>query len=571
MNNISDKFNDYINSHPRECLSLVVVGLCLIWQSAVAILALVIFVFYTRVFKAPRLELLSAGVGIVVCAAAFQETHPTFVEFIRHGFHFNWQFWVLLNQQKIMSAFLFMMNHEIAYILGFPIFIAGVLGMIDMIPNNPHEKRMKALAKGIHPDDIEEIGDKALTKALNNLRDDKFDGTVLGVSRHTGRYVTMPDRDINQVVLVLGTTGGGKTITLRRFYQRALTKGYPLIIVDGKPDEANIQYLEKLAEKNGRPFFGFNCANNRHYDPLALGGYTELKDKVVCLKDEWSSDYYRSIAEDYLQTTFQVLLKAGGRLDLNRVVECLVYKNLVALVNTTQDKELMKRVEQLKNYEMKDITGLQAHLDILINSELGKFFEKDESTFSLSDVISQNGVVYFALPALRFPSFSKLLGKLVINDIKTVVDRHNNGERPIFTIFDEFSVFAGEQVLNLVNMGRGKGVHAIFGTQGLGDLGRIDVNFKNQVLNCTNTLICHRLNDQESAEEVSSWIGTRETFTVTAQLNAQEGGTGMGTVKRNREFIVHPDAIKQGLKVGEVFYASKVRRFEWDKIQIAYS
>jgi len=492
MNN-SDKFNDYVNSHPRECLCLLVIGLCLIWQSAVAILALTIFILWVRAFQVPRVFLLGFGIGMLIETALFQETYPTFVDLIKNGFTLNWQFWVLMSHQKIVQAFSFMMNNEFIYIVGFTSFVAFLLSAIDMIANNPHEKTMKALQKGLHPDDIEEVSEKVITKALKNLRDEKHNGTVLGVSKHTGKYVTIPDRDINQVMLVLGTTGGGKTITLRRFYQRALTKGYPLIIVDGKPDEANIKYLEKLAEQYGRPFFGFNCVNNRHYDPLAHGGFTELKDKVVCLKDEWSSDYYRSIAEDYLQTTFQVLLKAGGRLDLNRVVDCLVYKNLVALVNATQDGELMKRVDRLKNYDMKDITGLQAHLDILIHSELGRFFEKDASTFSLSDVISQNGVVYFALPALRFPSFSKVLGKLVINDIKAVVDRHNNGEMPIFTVFDEFSVFAGEQVLNLVNMGRGKGVHAIFGTQGLGDLDRIDASFKSQVLNCANTFMLIRI------------------------------------------------------------------------------
>lgn len=58
---------------------------------------------------------------------------------------------------------------------------------------------------------------------------------------------------------------------------------------------------------------------------------------------------------------------------------------------------------------------------------------------------------------------------------------------------------------------------------------------------------------------------------ITAQLSTEQGESGMGTVKRNREFIVHPDAIKQGLDVGEVFYASKVRRFEWDKIRIKYN
>ena len=33
-------------------------------------------------------------------------------------------------------------------------------------------------------------------------------------------------------------------------------------------------------------------------------------------------------------------------------------------------------------------------------------------------------------------------------------------------------------MLNLLNMGRGKGIHAIFGTQGLADLEKVDVIFK---------------------------------------------------------------------------------------------
>src|SRR5262249_28302749 len=142
--------------------------------------------------------------------------------------------------------------------------------------------------------------------------------------------------------------------------------------------------------------------------------------------------------------------------------------------NETKNEALIDRVKELKNYERKDITGLQAHLNILINSELGRYFDKTEQSFSLTDVINQQAIVYFALPALRFPSFAKVLGKLVINDIKAVIDRERDYRGPVFTVFDEFSVFAGEQVLNLVNMGRGKGVHAIFGTQGLADLDKVD-------------------------------------------------------------------------------------------------
>ena len=82
---------------------------------------------------------------------------------------------------------------------------------------------------------------------------------------------------------------------------------------------------------------------------------------------------------------------------------------------------LMERVEALEQYEKKEMTGLQAHLHILLHSELGHYFKLADSAINLSRIIEQNAVIYFALPALKFPSFSKVLGKLVANDLKAVI------------------------------------------------------------------------------------------------------------------------------------------------------
>lgn len=568
MNN-HDKINDYINTHPKECLRLLLIVVSFVWQSIAAILGITVYFIFKRLFKFKWWQTLSLGLVIAGISFAFQDNNflsPNFANYIHQGWMANVAFWKQLFSKGIVEG-IYSLNMN--YVMGLPILFAGILNLIDLIPTNPHEKTLKELKEGVQSDTLE-VSDKKIEMALKHLREQDYDGTVLGVSKYSGNYLVIPDRDINQVVLVLGTTGGGKTVTLRRFYQRALAKGYPLIIVDGKPDDSNINGLMKLAEQNGRPFFGFNCGNTLPYDPLANGGYTELKDKIISLKDEWSSDHYRSIAEDYLQATFEVLLKLEINCDLKAVVKYLNYDQLNDLVRATEDQDLIDRVRSLEGYNRSDITGLQAHLNILIHSELGQFFIKNERTFTLSEVIKRQGVAYFSLPALRFPSFSKVLGKLVINDLKAVIDRLGANDR-VFTVFDEFSVFAGEQVLNLVNMGRGKGVHAIFGTQGLADLDKVDVTFKSQVLNCANTIICHRLNDKESAETVASWVGTQDAFTVTAQLNLAQGEAGLGSVRRNKEFIVHPDAIKQGLQAGEAFYVTKVGKFRQDKVKIKFT
>ncbi len=562
---MNDKINDYINAHPRQCLLMLIMGIAFIWQSVVAVIAISLYALI-KMYPPSRWWMVLM-MGAILALTAIYCADSQWAQFLREGFNFNKVFWHYLLTNKLLYAF---SSIQLNYLVGFSVWIAGILLTIDLIPDNPYNKEVTALHKG-QSNSVPEVSEKSITKALNKIGDEDHGGTILGVSKYTGQYSIIPDRDINQVLLVLGTTGSGKTITLRRFYKRAITQGYPLIIVDGKPDVDNINWLTQLAENHGRKFFGFNCANYLPYDPLANGGYTELKDKIISLKDEWSSDHYRSIAEDYLQATFEVLLKSKKNFDLKMVVQCLNYTDLLMLTREVGDMELAKRVESLEQYDRSDITGLQAHLNILIHSELGQYFQKNSSTFTLSDVIQQNGVVYFALPALRFPSFSKVLGKLVINDLKAVIDRNDVNRNRIFTVFDEFSVFAGEQVLNLVNMGRGKGVHAIFGTQGLADLDRVDVMFKSQVLNCVNTLICHRLNDQESAESIANWVGTQEGFTVTAQLNIKQGDANMGSVRRNKEFIVHTDDIKQGLQTGEAFYITKVGKFRKDKIRVKFS
>lgn len=571
MNKFEDRLNQYIDTHPKESLQLLILGFCLIWMSSAAVLGFISFVILKKQTKYSWWMILGIGsiVALMTVLMKFIMDDVSPESYLIFGFSINKYFWKLFFTKPDMSALLFLFHYALSYTFGFSLLIAGVLCTTELINQNPHKSMIDAIQKGEHYQEKKDLPGQKIDKVLQSLQGRSADGVLLGVSMYTGAPIVIPDRYINQIALVLGTTGSGKTITLRRFYQRAITKGYPLIIVDGKPAEDNIAWVKDLAERCGRQFYGFNCDEFAHYDSLSNGDCSELKDKIISLKDQWESDYYRSIAEDYLQTTFSILLQLGVPFDLKQVASCLDIDELRNVCRSLKNRELLNRVELLQKYDLKDITGLRAHLNILVHSELGRYFELNDQAFSLQSIIKENAIVYFALPALRYPSFSKVLGKFVINDIKSTIERNESNKR-VFMVFDEFSVFAGDQVLNLVNMGRAKGVHAVFGTQGVADLSAVNNNFKLQMLNCANTIICHRLNDQESAETIAGWMGTKNSFNLTVQYDAKNTAS-LGSIRSDKTYVIHPESIKQELSTGQAFYVTKVGDCKWDKVKVMYS
>lgn len=563
---------EVFHTKPKESMQLLLFFVTAIWQLVPAILAITIYFGFLK--SQPKRWIWVAYLSIMLLVANFfidvylSGNHVTLKDFVWYGFQLNWLFIKAIFDNGLLIALMDYIQQVFNAVLAFSFIFSIIYVFIDFIKLNPHDAEMEALQKGILKPTRRQNLQIALQQ-IDQLNESQLSGTALGVSYDTQRLVIVPDNYVNQVLLVLGTTGGGKSITLRRFYQRAAMKGYPLIIVNGKPTLEDTEWLCYLAKKYGRSFYGFNCASYDSYNPLAHGSYTELKDKLISLKDQWENEYYRSIAENYLQTTFAVLQKSNKPIDLTTVANCLDFAELVEITRDIDEEALQNQVKKLEQYEQKDIKGLQAHLNLLIHSELGHYFQFNDNAFSLKKAFAEKAIIHFALPALKYPSFSSVLGKLVINDIKTAIEGNSANDK-VFCVFDEFSVFAGEQSLNLVNMGRGKGVHAIFGTQGLGEIDKVGPNYTRQLTNCVNTIICHRLNDHMSAEAIATWIGTKETHAVTAQIKKNSQDAEMGTVRKTREFIIHPDEIKQTLAPGDAFYVTKIG-FQRDRIKVKFS
>ncbi|WP_439498505.1 TraM recognition domain-containing protein [Bosea sp. (in: a-proteobacteria)] len=173
----------------------------------------------------------------------------------------------------------------------------------------------------------------------------------------------------------------------------------------------------------------------------------------------------------------------------------------------------------------------------------------------------ENAIVYFCLPALAYPQFANFLGKLIINDIKATA---STATTPWRIILDEFSVFSGPQVLNLINMGRSHGISAILATQSFADIAqgaeRNGDKFLDQVIGSINTFMTYRLNAPSDCEIIAGISGTLEGVEFTVQT-VEGVGTGAASARHTRTFRIHPDAVRN-LEIGEAIYINKSRRPE---------
>jgi len=409
------------------------------------------------------------------------------------------------------------------------------------------------------------VGDLPST-IINKRTAETSRGSLIGADKYA-RAVELTDKAANQHTLVLGTTGSGKTVTVSNIVESAINRGLPLIYIDGKGDYDLACRVARYGQQRSRPVSVFAMRGDSiAYNPLATGGFTSKKDRIIELR-EWTEEHYKKLAEGYLQSVFKVMEICNIPCNMVSLAENLDLKKLKSLVRQHEASipDAQSLMDELNNQDQasKSIESLVAEIRNFTASEIGHLFRvsDDKPVLTLENIIAKNGIAYFCLPALEFPSMSQTLGRLIINDLKaTMAQQLGSGvKNKLYVIFDEFSVFAGEQVLNVINMGRSAGIHAVLSTQSLSDVasGRKENadHFVNQVVGNCNNFILHRQNSPEDAEKLAEMMGTRNTLEYTAQVS-QTGPTHMGTVRRTRGFIAHPDEIKS-LKAGEAFFFSK--------------
>jgi conjugal transfer pilus assembly protein TraD len=422
------------------------------------------------------------------------------------------------------------------------------------------------------------------------------DELVLGVE-NGGRMVRLGYDELSAHGLIVGASGAGKTTTLLAILTDQIRRGGPVVAIDMKGSPSFVNELASAAADAGRPFKLWTLDGGAHWNPLAHGNATELKDKLI-RTEHFTEPHYMRAAERYVQTVLQVLAAAHPDRPptLPEVVGLMDPARLTSILRDV-DRSLRERVQDyragLTHDQLSAIRGLQTRLAIVTESHIGPYLAGREAeglagaarqinspagassaatdpgtdAIDLRSALSGSEVVVFSLNSSRYGQLAAQLGTLAVQDLVAVsgvrLEQPASGHalRPAMIGIDEFSGIGSDHVAALLARGRESGMQVFLATQELVDLERASPGLRDLVLGVTAVKIFHRQEVPESARTIARIAGTEMVWDETRQTGSGLLGgydTGRGTRRRVERFIVDPNVI-QTLGPGQAVVVSKIR------------
>ena len=370
--------------------------------------------------------------------------------------------------------------------------------------------------------------------------------------------------------LVCGTTGSGKTVALSNFVKCSIDYNYPMLIIDGKGDCGKGSLLEMILQHHGnKKVYIINMNDTKSsdkYNPFKDTGADIVKDMLTNMTD-WTEPHYKLNAERYIQKLCTLLEMSNIKLSFNNILKHFSEDQFIHLSRVLVEQNKLSKDEHALNISIVKQCGniaqtASSRFAVIQESGLGNLFADDG--VSIEQALSENAIIIFILDPLLYPEMSRLIGRLIVIDSKKAVSYfYTNKKKRIFYLFDEMNVFTSEPFLDLVNKSRSANITCILACQGLSDLNNISEYFGQSIVeNCNNYLVM-RQNSSTNAENWSNILGTRKTMEATYQVenvNGQVMPTNMGTLRKTRVFLYHPDKIKN-LATGEAIFLSRDLRY----------
>lgn len=316
-------------------------------------------------------------------------------------------------------------------------------------------------------------------------------GRILPVN-HNELIYNMRCLDLDDVILsgstlVTGSTGSGKTTTMKTVLKQRIDQRKPVVFFDYKGEEDILDDIKGYAEQAGLPYYEFSARDcTFKYDP-----FTNLNEtgKVEALMNtrRWSMDGADEHYKTSMQLAIQNLVRAYDNYREEKGETCNYIVGLYAFAESYHPEM----------NERDGFNNLKKSLEILLTSRAKDLFGDDpDFTFERDEPY----VICFSFPSAN-KQLANNLSSFVFTDL---MDRGTRRHYPnkLLLCVDEFGTLESSTLIkDLLEKGRSGGVQTVFSIL---DVNQIAMNsgeyFVNAILGTINNYIIHAGATQTTAE-----------------------------------------------------------------------
>jgi hypothetical protein len=366
----------------------------------------------------------------------------------------------------------------------------------------------------------------------------------------TGKgWIGLDESVLDQHIFLLGTTGAGKSETIKRLvYEILAATERDIYFVDGKGDAALANDIRSLAYRFGRgvsPVFklGFDQFG-AIYDGFR-GHHADIYNRLLALigmhEVEGNAQFYANINRTILQFVCKAPL--GPPRNFGEVLARVDKAWLLKAYKGDKQRE-----EIIDNIGDNHFESLRFWLIPLVEDFDGCV---GEDGFALEDTSS----AIFSMRVQSVGDTAKHFLDFLVEDLKDFIGKRQ--KRPAVLIIDEFGQFSNENIIALLSLARSSKLGVILATQDTATLK--DEQTKKNVLANTRTKL---LMATDFPEEIGELAGTY--YQVESSFQHSEGDiTGMGSARIQHAFKIDMNEAAQ-LRPGEAFlirqrFAAKIK------------
>ena len=306
--------------------------------------------------------------------------------------------------------------------------------------------------------------------------------------KYNNKLVQLDDVILSGETLITGSTGSGKTSTMKTLLKQRIDEKKPVVFFDYKGEEEILDDIKEYAKGAGLPYYEFSARMcNFTYDPFKNLNETGKVEALMNTR-RWSLDGADEHYKTSMQLAIQNLVREydGYRLEHNDE------RNYIVGLNDFAHNNYRPQTNERDGY-----MNLIKSLEILLSSKAIEMFG-DDPDFSFET--DEPFVVCFS-----FTSANKQLANNISSFVYTdIMDRGTRSHYPekLLLCIDEFGTLESSTVIkDLLEKGRSGGVQTVFSIL---DVNQIAMNsgehFVQAILGTINNYVIHAGATQSTAE-----------------------------------------------------------------------